>query len=71
MNVLVTRSFKLLTTHKSVHFTKVLNKSFSLGIVKMEKAIEDLEKNPYFDKYADKIASLQKYVLFKCFSFIF
>ena len=30
----------------------------------MVKAIEDLEQNPYFDKYAAKIAMLQKYVLF-------
>lgn len=28
----------------------------------MVRAIEELEKNPYFDKYAAKIARLQKYV---------
>lgn len=31
----------------------------------MVKAIEDLEKNPYFDKYAAKIAKAQKSVLTK------
>lgn len=28
--------------------------------VKLEKALENLEKNPYYEKYADRIASLQK-----------
>ncbi|CAH0724088.1 unnamed protein product, partial [Brenthis ino] len=27
---------------------------------KLEKALEDLEKNPYYDKYAERIAALQK-----------
>lgn len=27
---------------------------------KLEKALENLEKNPYYDKYAEKIAALQK-----------
>lgn len=31
----------------------------------MVKAIEDLEKNPYFEKYAEKIAKLQKWVFWR------
>lgn len=27
---------------------------------KLEKAVEQLQKNPYFEKYADRIAALQK-----------
>lgn len=27
---------------------------------KLEKALENLQKNPYYDKYAEKIAKLQQ-----------
>lgn len=28
--------------------------------LKLEKVLEDLKKNPYFDKYAEKIAKFQQ-----------
>ncbi len=34
-----------------------------------KEQIEELQKNPYFDKYADKIAKLQKWVTF-CIKFM-
>ncbi|XP_076631081.1 methionyl-tRNA synthetase, mitochondrial [Colletes latitarsis] len=41
--------------------TKSCNKRFIMtSRSKLEKVLEDLQKNPYFDKYADKIAKFQK-----------
>ena len=31
-----------------------------------QEQIEELKKNPFFDKYAEKIAKLQKYVPVQC-----
>ncbi|XP_053605496.1 ATP synthase mitochondrial F1 complex assembly factor 1 [Plodia interpunctella] len=39
---------------------QVVFRNFSITMANMEKALEDLQKNPYFDKYADRIAALQK-----------
>ena len=33
-------------------------------LILSKEQIEELQKNPYFDKYADKIAKLQKYAVF-------
>ena len=36
-------------------------KMFSTSKILSKEQIEDLQKNPFFDKYAEKIAKLQKY----------
>lgn len=37
------------------------NKRFIMtSRLKLEKVLEDLKKNPYFDKYAEKIAKFQQ-----------
>lgn len=36
------------------------NRPVSTSSYAMVKAIEDLETNPYFNKYAEKIAKMQK-----------
>jgi len=38
----------------------VANRGFQTTSIMSEEQIEELKKNPYFDKYADKIAKLQK-----------
>lgn len=38
----------------------VSNKTIMTSRVNLEKALENLQKNPYFDKYAQKIAKLQE-----------
>lgn len=52
---------KLLFTnvHRVNYITGSL-RTFSLTITNMDKAIENLKTNPYFDKYASRIADLQK-----------
>ena len=41
--------------------TKSCNKRFVMtSRARVQKALEDVQKNPYFDKYAEKIAKLQK-----------
>ena len=37
---------------------------FTTSKILSKEQIEELQKNPYFDKYADKIAKLQKYAVF-------
>jgi len=41
------------------------NRMFSTSNILSKEQIEELQKNPFFDKYAEKIAKLQKY-LAKC-----
>lgn len=38
----------------------IINRSFMISASRSEKAMEDLKINPYFEKYAQKIASLQQ-----------
>lgn len=41
--------------------TKSSNKRFIMtSRARVQKALEDVQKNPYFNKYAEKIAKLQK-----------
>ena len=35
-------------------------RSIMTSRARLEKALEDLQRNPYFDKYAQKIAKLQE-----------
>lgn len=35
-------------------------RNFSTSSIKMEKALENLKTNPYYEKYASRIADLQK-----------
>ena len=35
-------------------------RSFHTSNIMSKEQIEELEKNPFFDKYADKIAKMQK-----------
>ena len=37
------------------------NRMFTTSKVLSKEQIEELQANPYFDKYAEKIAKLQKY----------
>lgn len=39
---------------------QIENRMFSTSDILSKEQIEELQKNPYFDKYADKIAKLQK-----------
>ena len=36
------------------------SRTLSTTVVMSKEQIEELQKNPYFDKYADKIAKLQQ-----------
>lgn len=38
----------------------VNHRTFYTSLIAMEKAIEKLQQNPYYDKYADRIAQLQR-----------
>lgn len=38
----------------------VFNRALYTSSITMDKAIEKLQQNPYFDKYADRIAQLQR-----------
>ena len=40
---------------------KIENRMFSTTNILSKEKMEELQKNPYFDKYAEKIAKLQKY----------
>ena len=42
--------------------SQIGKKMFSTSKILSKEQIEDLQKNPFFDKYAEKIAKLQKYV---------
>ena len=48
-----------LTSLKAFQIEK---KMFSTSKILSKEQMEDLQKNPFFDKYAEKIAKLQKYV---------
>lgn len=37
-----------------------INRSIMTSSSRAEKVVEDLQNNPYFEKYAQKIATLQK-----------
>ena len=37
---------------------------FTTTKILSKEQMEELQKNPYFDKYAEKIAKLQKYAVF-------
>lgn len=50
----------LARTAFKVHRNVVLKRSFMMSASRLEKEIEDLKENPYFSKYADKIATLQQ-----------
>ena len=41
--------------------SQIEKKMFSTSKILSKEQIEDLQKNPFFDKYAEKIAKLQKY----------
>ena len=41
--------------------SQIGKKMFSTSKILSKEQIEDLQKNPFFDKYAEKIAKLQKY----------
>ena len=47
------------------HFAPLLSyscaRSFHKSSIMSKEQIDELKKNPYFDKYADKIAKLQQY----------
>lgn len=38
----------------------IASRGITLTAPKMEKILEDLEKNPYYEKYSARIAALQK-----------
>ncbi|XP_072929478.1 ATP synthase mitochondrial F1 complex assembly factor 1 [Epargyreus clarus] len=42
------------------HFKYIFSRRITTTATRREKAMEDLKSNPYFEKYADRIASLQK-----------
>ncbi|XP_076758446.1 methionyl-tRNA synthetase, mitochondrial [Xylocopa sonorina] len=51
----------LIFTENNLIGTKSYNKRFIMTTrTKLEKVLENLEKNPFFDKYANKIAKLQQ-----------
>ena len=39
------------------------NKMFTTSNILSKEKVEELQKNPFFDKYAEKIAALQKWVV--------
>ncbi|XP_013190390.2 ATP synthase mitochondrial F1 complex assembly factor 1 [Amyelois transitella] len=41
-------------------YSRPVFRNFSITMSNMEKVMEDLQKNPYFEKYADRISALQK-----------
>lgn len=41
-------------------FKYIFSRSITTTSIRREKAMEELKNNPYFDKYADRIAALQK-----------
>ena len=45
----------------TVRVSQIEKKMFSTSKILSQEQIEDLQKNPFFDKYAEKIAKLQKY----------
>ena len=45
----------------SFRVSSLEKKMFSTSKILSKEQIEDLQKNPFFDKYAEKIAKLQKY----------
>ena len=50
----------LLRTTSFLNHNITQSKMFTTGKVLSKEQIEELQKNPFFDKYAEKIAKLQK-----------
>ncbi|XP_013144148.1 PREDICTED: ATP synthase mitochondrial F1 complex assembly factor 1 [Papilio polytes] len=46
--------------HGCILLNKLNLRNIMTSPTKLEKAVEQLQKNPYYEKYADRIASLQK-----------
>lgn len=46
-------------TRSNIH-TQFSKRYFTMSASRLEKAIDDLEDNPYYAKYASKIATLQE-----------
>lgn len=42
------------------HSSNLSKRHFTMSVSRMEKAVEDLKDNPYYTKYASKIATLQE-----------
>jgi len=49
-----------LNSHRGPEVTYLTKKMFSTNKVLSKEQIDELQKNPFFDKYAEKIAKLQK-----------
>lgn len=47
-------------SHGCILLNKLNLRNIMTSPTKLEKAVEQLQKNPYYEKYADRIASLQK-----------
>ena len=45
----------------SLKASQIEKKMFSTSKILSKEQMEELQKNPFFDKYAEKIAKLQKY----------
>lgn len=41
------------------HYSYITRRSFRTTSMRMEKALENLKTNPYYEKYANRIAELQ------------
>lgn len=50
----------LLRDLKRVNYITTSLRTFSVTATNMEKALENLKTNPYYEKYATRIADLQK-----------
>lgn len=53
-------SFSTFRKHIFVNISSGNKRSIMTSSRRLEKVLEDLQKNPYFDKYAEKIAKFQK-----------
>lgn len=52
-----TQSIRKAFINNSIIYSK---RSIALSTVKMEKVLENLQSNPYYEKYSSRISELQK-----------
>lgn len=61
MLLIFNNSRQLVTGIKRLALNQALSRRFVMtSSVRLEKAVEQLKTNPYYDKYAQKIAKLQQ-----------
>ncbi|XP_022903788.1 ATP synthase mitochondrial F1 complex assembly factor 1 [Onthophagus taurus] len=60
MNFSLTRKFAVRILHNCVFRKSILSRNIMNTSAALQKANEELEDNPYYKKYADKIAKLQQ-----------